>query len=258
MLERSTSVSVMLSHVPLVCCGNEKREGKYEKKKNADIIHIFHHIIYSSYIHRYTLYSRLRNARNGSDPRSNTNRNKMVVEWWAVSERKGMSMCVTASVVPPNSTTQLDLAFLPSKPTPNWAHQPRNTAQPELTSAEAMVSWTCDGLTISYASLKGTNRCRRCKLALASGSLRLGVSTIANTTQHTYHSHSHTHQRSGLPFEGNISLRGTRIDSMLSYVPYVARQRHTTGGRKVLNIAVEICVLMDWWILISEQDEHLV
>lgn len=37
-------------------------------------------------------------------------------------------------------------------------------------------SWTCDSVTISYASRKGTNRCRRCKGFLAEGELRFGVS----------------------------------------------------------------------------------
>eukprot|EP00904_Undaria_pinnatifida_P010856 jgi/Undpi1/6900/HiC_scaffold_21.g09376.m1 len=36
-------------------------------------------------------------------------------------------------------------------------------------------SWTCDSVTISYASRRGTNRCRRCKGFLAEGELRFGM-----------------------------------------------------------------------------------
>lgn len=39
-------------------------------------------------------------------------------------------------------------------------------------------SWTCDSVTISYASRRGTNRCRRCKGFLAEGELRFGVSDM--------------------------------------------------------------------------------
>lgn len=41
---------------------------------------------------------------------------------------------------------------------------------------ERRSSWSCDSVTISYASRRGTNRCRRCKQYLAEGELRFGVS----------------------------------------------------------------------------------
>ncbi|CAM9211878.1 unnamed protein product [Sphacelaria rigidula] len=40
---------------------------------------------------------------------------------------------------------------------------------------ERRSSWTCDSVTISYASARGTARCRRCKQYLAEGELRFGM-----------------------------------------------------------------------------------
>ncbi|CAM9494885.1 unnamed protein product, partial [Ectocarpus sp. 12 AP-2014] len=36
-------------------------------------------------------------------------------------------------------------------------------------------AWTCDSVTISYASPRGTNRCRSCKLHMESGAIRFGM-----------------------------------------------------------------------------------
>lgn len=53
-------------------------------------------------------------------------------------------------------------------------HRPDRFINIYLSKMEGKA-WTCDSLTISYASPRGTNRCRSCKLHMESGAIRFGV-----------------------------------------------------------------------------------
>lgn len=53
------------------------------------------------------------------------------------------------------------------------------TDMEQSTHSQKRSSWTCDSVTISYASRRGTNRCRRCKGFMAQGELRFGVRSQA-------------------------------------------------------------------------------
>ncbi|CAM9767844.1 unnamed protein product [Ascophyllum nodosum] len=50
--------------------------------------------------------------------------------------------------------------------------------------AQRCSAWTCDSIMISYASWRGTNRCRRCKGYMAHRELRFGMIFKSHSQQH--------------------------------------------------------------------------